>query len=581
LLALPLPEKQENIIKSFFYSTTLCPMFAESLNYRDVMDELRDEIAQYGNIQEKTDQPLLGWLAAHLTKQVAVVVGGGPASQIIRALRRGQPTLKIYAFDVLPLEGSGAAEEGIIYNKMDVLEWGQIEPLLRLYLGGDTAWREEVGLVYVDIHPHEGEEEKRIHDFLDEQDYTGLALYDDIWHFKSLRDNFWFQIPARMKYDYTEVGHFSGSGIVHYGGVATAPKWLRRRPSPATNWTLVTAYFDLTKCPDATDEIRARDPEYYFSHARGTMSVPYPLVVYCDLDSYARIEALRPDHLKSQTKYIICHFEEFRFPNNSRHHDNNFTDYRKKIQDNRVEHPYEFDRRNTPSYYLFCMSRYIMLKEVVEKNPYNSTHFAWINFCMERMGYENLVHLEEALSLNRDPFSTCYIDYIPASVIADTPTYFQRGRCSMCSGFFTGHASFMWKVCDLIIEKFLEYFILGYGHADEQLYSPVYFAHPHLFLQYYGDYQQMITNYRRIYENPQHILTCFAHNSMMSGEPLGKLHSRCALRMLWKGIKQGYIQLNMEQVRNLFVYLVFTLTENEENLIMNGVGVGVGVGDRA
>ena len=32
------------------------------------------------------------------------------------------------------------------------------------------------------------------------------------------------------------------------------------------NWTLVTAYFNLVKCPDASNEIKKRDKEYYFSH---------------------------------------------------------------------------------------------------------------------------------------------------------------------------------------------------------------------------------------------------------------------------------------------------------------------------
>jgi hypothetical protein len=83
----------------------------------------------------------------------------------------------------------------------------------------------------------------------------------------------------------------------------------------------------------------------------------------------------------------------------------------------------------------------------------------------------------------------------------------------MCSGFFTGNKEYMYKVCDLIVDKFLQYLDIGYGHADEQLYSPVYFENPELFEHYYGDYQQMITNYKYIYEACENPIKNFINNS--------------------------------------------------------------------
>jgi hypothetical protein len=132
---------------------------------------------------------------------------------------------------------------------------------------------------------------------------------------------------------------------------------------------------------------------------------------------------------------------------------------------------------------------------------------------MERMGFNNLIRFEEGLDVKRDKFSTCYIDYVPKPLIDNDAEYFRRGRCSMCSGFFTGNKEYMYKVCDLIEDKFLQYLVKGYGHADEQLYSPVYFENPHLFEQYFGDYSQMITNYKYIYEKPETPIHHFIRNS--------------------------------------------------------------------
>lgn len=66
------------------------------------------------------------------------------------------------------------------------------------------------------------------------------------------------------------------------------------------------------------------------------------------------------------------------------------------------------------------------------------------------MGYQNLIHLDEALSVHRDKFSTCYIDYIPKSLIDHPNEYFRYGRCSMCSVFFTGNTTYMKQVCHAI-----------------------------------------------------------------------------------------------------------------------------------
>jgi hypothetical protein len=286
-----------------------------------------------------------------------------------------------------------------------------------------------------------------------------------------------------------------------------------------SNWTLVTAYFNLTKCPDASQKIIERNANYYMHHSISTLSLPYNLVVYCDEESLPIIRKIRPaEYDDAMTVYKIRHFEALAFttcdiePVNELYN-MTFAQYRDKINQNRVEHPYKFDERNTASYYLFCMSRYLMLIETVSENPFKSTHFAWINFCIERMGYKNLVHLPECLETNRDKFSTCYIDYIPLWYIQNTAVYYQRGLANMCSGFFTGNAYYMKMVCKYMIEKFLYYLKLGYGHADEQLFSPVYYDHPLLFDHYYGDYTEMITNYKYIYDRATEPVRNLIHNS--------------------------------------------------------------------
>jgi len=404
--------------------------------------------------------------------------------------------------------------------------------------------------LFVDIHPHDGTTEKQIYDFLFDNEYKGLILFDDIWLFKTMRDELWYKIPLEYKYDVTLNSHFSGCGLVSF-----TPEWREKwtqEKYDVSNWTLVTAYFNLTKCPDASTEICARDKSYYFQHALTTLSLPYNLVIYCDQESYEDVRRMRPQHLQEKTQYIIRDFETLTFTKDRDDFEPaTFSKYREKIIENRIKNPYYFDNRNTPSYYLFCMSRYLMLKETILENKFQSTHFAWINFCIERMGYKNMIHLEEGLAQNRDRFSTCYIDYIPESLVRNTKEYFLWGRCSMCSGFFTGSADYMYKVCDLIENAFLNYLEEGYGHADEQLFSPVYFDNPQLFEHYYGDYLQMITNYVHIYEAPEPPINNFIQNSYRAGN-----YEKCkeACEFVLRSLEMGCCSLDEQYTRVLYEY---------------------------
>jgi hypothetical protein len=408
------------------------------------------------------------------------------------------------------------------------------------------SWKEKIlssAFIFLDVDPHNGYMEYDFYLFLKENDYKGFVVCDDIWYFKEMRDNFWYKIEDNDKYDISEYGHWAGTGLFTFNHKMTLEK------KDNSNWTLVTAYFNLTSCPDASEEIRKRDKSYYFSHSLSTLSLPYHLVIYCDEESRQEIAKRRPEYLKNKTKYVVREFDSFTF-----HHQKEtatFSDYREIIKSNREKNPYYFDERNTASYYLFCMSRYIMLKEIIKENPFQSTHFAWINFCIERMGYTNLKYLDEALSVRRNKFSTCYIDYIPPELVKDTHEYYKWGRCGMCSGFFTGNKENMHKVCDLIEKKFIYYLNLGYGHADEQLFSPVYFENPELFEHYYGDYQQMITNYAYVYEAPEAPLRNFIKNSYEN-----KNYKKCleACNYLLKSLQLKKIQLDSTHFKNLTWY---------------------------
>lgn len=389
------------------------------------------------------------------------------------------------------------------------------------------SWRDILlssSLIVLDIDPHEGSQEFEFYEWLKQENYRGLLLLDDIHYFKGMRDNCWYKIPSEEKRDLTGLGHWSGTGLVRFDRdeelLVINPHFHPRlgnvSVSSTKKWTVVTAFFDLTKRPDANEHIRKRDSHHYLDHAAMTMAIDQPLVLYCDPEMIDQFRSMRPVHLLKQTRFIPIEFDDLDFVRR----------YYDRVVAARKTTGYNADPRNTPSYYLFCMIRYELLMRTMSDNPFDATHFAWCNICIERMNWRNMIFFPSIWQEFRQKFSTCYIDYQPESLVIENPKiYYQYGRCGMCSGFFTGSRSYMLRVCEEMVRAFVDMLEMNLGHADEQLLSIVYFRHPSLFQFYIGDYQEMIVNYGWINENPQKPIRNFFKNLYKSGEQRPLLYS--------------------------------------------------------
>lgn len=410
------------------------------------------------------------------------------------------------------------------------------------------SWKDRIlssNMIFLDIDPHDGVLEYEFYEWLKEQNYQGLLVLDDIWYFKGMRNNFWYKIEGKYKEDITNLGHWSGTGVVQFNKKYEF-EVIKNTTNP-TKPTLVTAYYDLTKMPDASQSIKDRPKEHYLDNAYSTLFLEYDMVIYCEEDNLEKIKSIRPERLHNRTKFIVNKFDDFEIEGH------NFAYYRQKVKENRENHPYVFDSRNTPSYYLFCISRYLMIQETIKTNPFNSDHFVWINICIERMGYKNLIYMEETLTNIRDKFSTCYIDYVNEPLVRNTAEYFKFGRCGMCSGFFTGNGYYFNEFCKGLLKKFVEFVNLGYGHADEQLFSAVYFDNREIFDFYYGDYQQMVCNYKYIRENPDITIRALIRKSVEEGDAKVCID---ACRFMWISFMSGTVQLNNDLYREFMNYYV-------------------------
>ena len=162
-----------------------------------------------------------------------------------------------------------------------------------------SKWEEKLlgsAFIFLDIDPHEGTREFEFYKWLKQKNYQGFLICDDIWYFKPMRDAFWYKIPSEDKLDITEVAHWSGTGIVRFQPSELWP--LRVVP---TNWTVVTAYFDLTKKPDASQQINERDRTHYLVNAISTLSLDQNMIIFCEPENEELLRSLRPSWLLNKT----------------------------------------------------------------------------------------------------------------------------------------------------------------------------------------------------------------------------------------------------------------------------------------
>jgi hypothetical protein len=71
-------------------------------------------------------------------------------------------------------------------------------------------------LIFLDVDPHEGLMELQFYQFLKLIGYEGIMVCDDIRHFEGMR-RFWAQIPEEEKFDISQYGHWSGTGLIRFG----------------------------------------------------------------------------------------------------------------------------------------------------------------------------------------------------------------------------------------------------------------------------------------------------------------------------------------------------------------------------
>jgi len=98
----------------------------------------------------------------------------------------------------------------------DNLEKHNLDLRIGNFMEDETIDYSNVSIIMIDVDPHDGVQEPPMLEFLREKNWSGLLLLDDIGSIWPAIEAMWNEIPE-PKFDLTDIGHFSGTGLVVFG----------------------------------------------------------------------------------------------------------------------------------------------------------------------------------------------------------------------------------------------------------------------------------------------------------------------------------------------------------------------------
>lgn len=251
--------------------------------------------------------------------------------------------------------------------------------------------------------------------------------------------------------------------------------------------TIVTMFFQLRE---------GRPKDFYMTHAKHVLSIPAPMVVFCDGDTRPDLEALRGD---GPTVYVEKRLMDYDY----------YSTLLPIVRKNRETLPSR-DARNTPEYFLLSMFKFHALLIAHQRADFPTSHYMWLDIGASHIVREIPAAIAPILETPRPKIACCYIHYRPPSELYPMRGFLQHGgKCGIAAGLLTVESKYVPRLFASVNSIFYEQLSHGVGHAEEQVLVYCYDRHPEWFSLYFGDYYSLATNYHRPREDTESIRRYF------------------------------------------------------------------------
>lgn len=152
-------------------------------------------------IPGKHEYNLYSYLSNKFNDTIILDIGtGGGGSAVAFSQNKKN---KVITYDLIDRASQYVSKENVEFRFGNFMEDKEID-------------YNNVSIIMIDVDPHDGLQEPPMFKFLEEKGWSGLLLLDDIGIDWLDMWKMWNSLPYE-KFDVTDVGHYSGTGLINFG----------------------------------------------------------------------------------------------------------------------------------------------------------------------------------------------------------------------------------------------------------------------------------------------------------------------------------------------------------------------------
>ncbi len=263
----------------------------------------------------------------------------------------------------------------------------------------------------------------------------------------------------------------------------------------STNYTVVTAFFNI-KRNDWNSYSRSVDE--YFNNATNMLSINDYIIIFTEPEYEERVKEIMKNRIY---KLVIMDTSQlYWYPYyNTIENIMNSPDFK-----NGLKNPI-CPEVCKPLYDIIMYSKTKLVKQAIEMNPFNSTHFVWLDFGVHQHMFRPDMKNKKLLPFGVYDKIRFLCRDIPTEKDLNISQFFKSNENRFAGTMFTGSKNNLLLFDKYLEEDILEAFNKNVVDCDQSFFSNVYVKHSELFELYFGDWAQLITNYYECNENTEYI----------------------------------------------------------------------------
>ena len=280
--------------------------------------------------------------------------------------------------------------------------------------------------------------------------------------------------------------------------------------------TLITACYDLnkysTKCRTTEECLALIDP---------LLQIPVYLVIYGSKTTIPAIKMQRQIHnLDKYTKYIQVELEDLWA-----------YQFLQKVKENRAKYWPTRDERTCAESHIICCNKFDFVQETITINPFNTTHFGWIDAYLgdgknglricenyDKSVVPRILHnLTKINNTNKFHIQVLNCNDKKFKDPEHKREFYERYRWVTCGGFFVTHPDPGTKILSRLKEIFVNTTMQGFGHGEEMFYLEILDEFYDNIQRSYGDYGQILNNFLNPTKNIEYVYHTIIENFKNAG----------------------------------------------------------------